>query len=276
MQLLDGKTTSVQWLAEFQNSLKGLGLGIVLVGHKPASEKYVAMKIKKAKDLGVEITLIRHDETVKKEIIIHSIKELNKNPSIQGILVQLPLPYTLKEYTREILDTIASAKDVDCLSSVKYNEFLEGRAILPATPRGILELLHRYSIPLHHKNIVVIGASLLVGKPLATALEKLGAHVTICDEHTTSIRKYTQNADIVCSAAGHPGLIQGDDIKEGVIIIDIGTTVINGRLLGDVDFDSVAQKAQYITPVPGGVGPMTITALLHNLSVTGKALTKAI
>jgi methylenetetrahydrofolate dehydrogenase (NADP+) / methenyltetrahydrofolate cyclohydrolase len=271
MQLLDGKLTATNWLTSMQPELAGLGLGIVLVGNNPASEMYVKMKSQKANALGIITNVQLLADAAGVNEVIEVIETFNHNPSITGIMVQLPLPEHLLPYTRTILDSILYSKDVDVLSGARLSQILTSdESLLPATPTGILRLLSQYAISVTGKHCVMVGTSLLVGTPLAIRLQQLGATVTMCDKYTVDLEEHTLRADIVISAVGKSGLITEDYIKPGAVVVDVGTSEVNGKMVGDVVFDQVSLLASYITPSPGGVGPMTIAALFSNLLTLNK------
>ena len=268
MQLLDGSLKAKDWFGQIQPNLIRKGLGILIVGDDPASHIYVKLKIKKAQSLGVVTNTQLLPHTASMNEVITAIQLLNNHPAISGVLVQLPLPEHLKPYTRAILDSISFAKDVDVLSSQRLSKILTDRdAILPATPTGILRLLTDYNIPVRSAHIALVGTSLLVGTPLAIRLEQLGATVILCNKYTRELQALTNQADILISAAGKPGLITKHHVKRGAVVVDVGTTKVGNAIMGDIDFAAVSPLASYITPNPGGVGPMTIAALFKNLSM---------
>ena len=239
-------------------------LSVILVGDNPASQKYVSFKEKACKELGIESVLFKLPNDASEEELENLIEELNNNPSINGILVQLPLPNHLNQ--NKILQKIEPLKDVDGFTPYCLGRLLTDNPLfIPCTPKGILKMLDVHDIPIEKKNAVVIGRSIIVGKPLSLLLLKRNATVTICHSKTENLSEITKKADILCVAIGKPHFITADMVKEGAVVIDVGINVIyNGKVVGDVDFDSVKNKASYITPVPGGVGPMTIAMLMEN------------
>ncbi len=282
MQLIDGKKTAAEIRAEIANEVNQIlaqggrrpHLAAILVGHDGGSETYVAGKVKACGECGFDSTLIRFEDNITQEQLLDKVNELNSNPNIDGFIVQLPLPHHINE--QAIIEAIDPHKDVDGFHPVNVGRMSIGLpAFLPATPAGILDLLERYNVPTNGKNIVIIGRSNIVGKPLASLLMQKGnpgnATVTVCHSATENISEITQRADIIICAMGRPGFLTANMVKDGVSVIDVGTTRVPDdskksgfRLSGDVDFASVAPKCSFITPVPGGVGPMTITRLMKN------------
>ncbi len=272
MQLLDGRKLAKKIEIEITQEVKKLketcgctpGLAVVLVGQDPASATYVNMK-KKACDR-VGFYSITHDmpETISQEAIERTIISMNENDSIDGILIQLPLPEQID--TTKLLELVDPAKDVD-----GFHPYNVGRLVtnldgfVPCTPLGVMKLLEEYDINVKGKNCVVVGASNIVGKPMAALLLNADATVEVCHIFTDDLKKHTQNADVILVGVGVANLITEDMVKENAIIIDIGVSrTPEGKLVGDVDFDAVSKKSSYITPSPGGVGPMTIAMLLSN------------
>lgn len=249
-------------------------LGIVIVGHNPASETYVTNKMKACAEVGIDAERIAFEDTITQEQLLAQVHRLNNDLSLDGFIVQLPLPAHLSEQT--ITAAIDYRKDVDGLTPENVGRAAKGLpCIISATPRGIRELLSRYHIPTDGKHVVVVGRSNIVGKPMASLLmqkhETGNATVTLCHSHTSNLKQICLTADILIVAVGHPGLITADMVAPGATVIDVGITRVEDpnstkgyRLAGDVDFDNVAPKCAYITPVPGGVGPMTIVSLLQN------------
>ena len=272
MQLLDGKSLSQKIEADIKNEVKKLketcgctpGLAVVLVGQDPASAAYVAMK-KKACDR-VGFYSITHDmpENISQEAIEKTIIMMNNDSNIDGILIQLPLPAHID--TTKLLELVAPHKDVDGFHPFNVGRLTTGLdGFVPCTPLGVMELLAEYDIDVKGKNCVVVGASNIVGKPMAALLLNANATVEICHIFTDDLKKHTLNADIILVGVGVINLIKEDMVKDGAIIIDIGINRRDdGKLVGDVDFENVSKKCSYITPVPGGVGPMTIAMLLSN------------
>lgn len=290
--IIDGKKIAADIRAELRGEIeliKASGrrvpkLGIVIVGHNPASETYVANKLKACAEVGIEAEKIAFEETITEADLLREVAILNADTSLDGYIVQLPLPAHINEQT--ILSAIDYRKDVDGLTPENVGRTVQGLpSIVSATPRGISELLARYGITTEGKHVVVVGRSNIVGKPMAMllmqrpylSLPKMSAAtignatVTICHSKTRDLKAICLTADIIIVAAGCPGLITADMVREGVTVIDVGITRIEDtsaakgyRLVGDVDFASVAPKCAFITPVPGGVGPMTIVSLLQN------------
>lgn len=251
----------VQELAE-----KGLvpGLAVILVGENPASQSYVKGKIRDCKEVGIHSELIRLPENVTEEELLAEVVRLNRAPSIHGILVQLPLPKQISE--DKVIETIAPEKDVDGFHPVNLGKMMIGQDCFePCTPAGIIEMLHACKIRIAGKHVIIVGRSHIVGKPASQLFLNHDATVTICHSRTTPLAEYTKQADILVVAVGHAGLIGAEDIKPGAIVVDVGMNRnADGKLVGDVEFPEVSQKASFITPVPGGVGPMTRVMLLEN------------
>ena len=285
MILLDGKKVAAEKRAELRETIAQLQaagkrapkLAIVIVGHNPASETYVTNKIKACGEVGIEAEKIAFEADITEQQLLAEVSRLNHDATIDGFIVQLPLPEQISETT--IMSAIDRRKDVDGLTPENVGRTVQGLpSIISATPRGIRELLAYYQIPTEGRHVVVIGRSNIVGKPIAMLLMQrpylslpsmsaasLGdATVTICHSKTRDLKSICLTADIIIVAAGCPKLLTADMVKEGVTIIDVGINRVDGKLVGDVDFENVAPKAAYITPVPGGVGPMTIVSLLQN------------
>ncbi|MBN1156127.1 bifunctional methylenetetrahydrofolate dehydrogenase/methenyltetrahydrofolate cyclohydrolase FolD [Candidatus Woesearchaeota archaeon] len=265
--IIDGKKTAEKIRSEIKEYVSGLkkkpGLAVIQVGKNPASTSYVNLKEKDCKEVGIYSKIIRLVEEISEEELVEKIIELNKDNSIHGILVQLPLPKHVNEEVA--IDMINPLKDVDGFHPVNAGNFFIGKAgFVPCTPKGVIRLLKEYDIPIEGKNAVVVGRSNIVGKPIAMLLMMNNATVTICHSKTKNLAEYTKNADILVVAVGKPGLIKAEMVKEDAAIIDVGITRTGNLLKGDVDFDSVSKKASYIAPVPGGVGPMTRAMLLEN------------
>jgi methylenetetrahydrofolate dehydrogenase (NADP+) / methenyltetrahydrofolate cyclohydrolase len=277
MQLLDGKVASQAIKNELTKIIdKGNPphLTAILVGSNGASQTYVASKVKNCKEVGFKSSLIELEESVSEEELLKTIDRLNNDRGIHGILVQLPLPKHISE--EKIINAISPAKDVDGFHPVNVGKMVQGmETFIPATPYGILLLLNHYNISVKGKHAVVIGRSNIVGRPISILLSannSMGnATVTLCHSHTPNIKELCLQADIIVTALGKPGFLTADHIKEGAIVVDVGITRVSDSskksgfsIKGDVDFDNVAPKCSYITPVPGGVGLMTIAALLKN------------
>ncbi len=277
MTILDGKKLSdkirenvKKEVLELQTKGVTPGLAVVLVGNDPASAAYVNMKSKACKEAGIYSIAHEMPESISQENILDIIHMMNKNPNIDGILVQLPLPKHID--TTAILEAIDPNKDVDGFHPYNVGRVVAGLdGFIPATPYGVMKLLEEYHIDPKGKNVCVVGASNIVGKPMATLLLNANATVDICHIYTKDLKAHTLNADIICVGVGVVNLIKEDMVKEDAIIIDIGINRLeNGKLVGDVDYEAVASKCSYITPVPGGVGPMTIAMLLENTIKSAK------
>ena len=280
MQIVDGKKLAANMRAEIAERTAKLkaergvtpGLAVILVGENPASVSYVTAKEKACAEAGMYSREIRLPATVAEEELLNEIRRLNDDPAIHGILVQLPLPKGFDE--KKVINAISPEKDVDGFTPVNVGRMLIGeRCFLPCTPHGILKLIEFSGMDVRGKHVVVIGRSNIVGKPVAVLLSRkeTNATVTLCHTGTPDIGKFTRDADVVVVAAGRPGTLTGDMLKPGATVIDVGVNRIPDatrpkgfRLVGDADFDSCAAVAGAITPVPGGVGPMTITMLLWN------------
>lgn len=280
--ILDGKKIAADIRSELKSEVAALiasgkrppHLGIVIVGHNPASETYVANKLKACQEVGIRADKIAFEEDITAVELLNEIEILNRDDSLDGFIVQLPLPAHIDE--QMITSAIDFRKDVDGLTPENVGRAAKGLpCIISATPKGIRELLKRYNIPTDGKHVVVIGRSNIVGKPMATLLmqkhERGNATVTLCHSHTRHLKEICLTADIIIVAVGQPGLLTADMVPEGATVIDVGITRVDDpqspkgyRLSGDVDFNAVAPKCAYISPVPGGVGPMTIVSLLQN------------
>lgn len=270
-QIIDGKKVA----SDIQESLKkeigqlkakGItpGLAVVLVGENPASKKYVASKEKTCESLGIKSFSHKLPETTTQDELMGVIQKLNNDPDVHGILVQLPLPRGLNE--KEVMNAISPEKDVDGFGPISLGRLvLDEPGFLPCTPHGVIKMLEAYNIEPAGKHAVVIGRSVIVGKPLAHLLLRKNATVTICHSKTPDLKETCRKADILCVAIGRAQMVKGDWVKEGSAVIDVGINVTpEGKLVGDVDFDEAKKKAAWITPVPGGAGPMTIAMLMYN------------
>lgn len=268
-KIINGKTISEEILASLKEEIKQMnivpGLAVIVVGNDPASAVYVRNKERACKKIGINATTYKLSEDISQKEIIDLIHKLNKDKITHSILVQLPLPKHLNE--REILNEISPEKDADGFHLLSAGKLLAGEdTILPCTPAGCIELLKRTGIQLEGKNAVVIGRSNIVGKPLALLLLKENCTVSLCHSKTKNLIDYTSRADIIICAVGKAKMLTADMVKENSIIIDVGINRDEeGKLVGDVDFESVSEKVEYITPVPGGVGPMTIAMLMKNV-----------
>ncbi|MDD5717784.1 MAG: bifunctional methylenetetrahydrofolate dehydrogenase/methenyltetrahydrofolate cyclohydrolase FolD [Sulfuricurvum sp.] len=272
MQILDGKALAQKIEAKVSIGAKELkartgrvpGLAVILVGHDPASQAYVGMKKKACDRAGFYSVTHEMPDDISQEAIVKTIEMMNLNPNIDGILIQLPLPSHID--TTKILEIVAPTKDVDGFHPYNVGRLTTGLdGFVPCTPLGVMELLAEYNIDVKGKNCCVVGASNIVGKPMAALLLNANATVEICHIFTDDLKKHTLAADVILVGAGVINLIKEEMVKEDAIVIDIGINrAPDGRLVGDVDYDAVAPKTSYITPVPGGVGPMTIAMLLSN------------
>jgi methylenetetrahydrofolate dehydrogenase (NADP+)/methenyltetrahydrofolate cyclohydrolase len=279
MTLIDGKKVSAEIKKQVasetgrlqQQTGKVPGLAVVLVGNDPASAVYVKNKNKTCETMGFQsFSHTLSTDTEEKELL-KLIADLNANPEVNGILVQLPLPDHINE--QKVLEAIDPKKDVDGFHPVNVGTLTSGGdALAPCTPAGIIEMLDFYKIGIEGKHAVILGRSNIVGKPMASLLLKRHATVTICHSRTRDLPAVARSADILVAAIGKPRFVTPEMVKEGAVVIDVGINRVDGKLVGDVDFDKVAEKAAFITPVPGGVGPMTIAMLMKN---TLKAFKKA-
>lgn len=282
MQLIDGKKTSAEIKKEIAAEVESMTargirrphLAAILVGHDGGSETYVANKVKSCAECGFTSTLLRFEDDITEQQLLAEVAKLNENPDIDGFIVQLPLPVHIDE--QKVIEAVSPDKDVDGFHPVNVGRLSIGLpGFKSATPAGIIELLRRYGISTRGKHVVVIGRSNIVGKPIASLLMQKGntgdATVTVCHSHTQNLKDIVRSADIIIAALGKPGFVTADMVKDGATVIDVGTTRVPDasrksgfRLCGDVDFDNVAPKCEFITPVPGGVGPMTIVSLMLN------------
>lgn len=280
-QIIDGKQVAADMREELKKEVAKLkeqgivpGLGVILVGEDPASKSYVTAKERTCEEIGIYSDDNRLPaETSQKELMAR-VRKMNKDPKIHGILVQLPLPKHLNE--TEVLLAIDPAKDVDGFHPMNVGKMVVGEeSFLPCTPHGVIQLLIRSGVKIEGADVVIVGRSNIVGKPLANMLiqkkPNRNATVTVCHTRTKDLARHTRRADILIAAAGQPNTITADMVKEGVVVIDVGVNRVDDptkkqgfRLVGDVDFEAVKEKASLITPVPGGVGPMTITMLMYN------------
>lgn len=288
MKLLDGKKTSEQIkqeIAEEVKEIKAKGgkvphLAAVLVGTDGASLTYVGSKVKACEKVGFDSTLIELPAEITETELLKKIEELNKNPEIDGYIVQLPLPKHID--SQKVLMAVDPEKDVDGFHPANFGKIaLDMEAFIPATPFGIMELLKRHNVETKGKHVVVVGRSHIVGRPMSILLSQKGnpgnATVTLTHSYTPNLKEITQQADIIIMALGIPEFLKADMVKEGVTVVDVGITRLKDenapkgyRIVGDVDFEQIKEKADYITPVPGGVGPMTIAMLLKNTLLARK------
>jgi methylenetetrahydrofolate dehydrogenase (NADP+)/methenyltetrahydrofolate cyclohydrolase len=282
MKILDGQLVSQATKDELKIKVADLlkegrkipHLAAVLVGSNGASETYVGSKVRTCEEIGFKSTLLRLDENISEDELLKHVSNLNEDPDVDGILVQLPLPQHISE--QKVIDTIDYRKDVDGFHPINIGKMVQGLpSFVPATPYGIMLLLQYYKIETKGMHAVVIGRSNIVGRPMSILLSSAtspgNCTVTICHSHTRNLKQLCLDADIIVAAIGRPGYVTGDMVKEGAIVIDVGISRVTDEtkkrgyaIKGDVDFESVAPKCSYITPVPGGVGPMTIAALMKN------------
>jgi methylenetetrahydrofolate dehydrogenase (NADP+)/methenyltetrahydrofolate cyclohydrolase len=286
-QIIDGKQVAADMRTELKEEVaklkeKGIvpGIGVILVGEDPASKSYVTAKERTCEELGIYSDDNRLPEETTQQELLALVEKMNKDPKINGILVQLPLPKHLNE--AEVLLAIDPDKDVDGFHPMNVGKMMVGeKAFLPCTPHGVIQLLIRSGVTIEGADVVIVGRSNIVGKPLANMLIQKkatgNATVTVCHTRTKDLADKTKQADIVIAAAGRPNMVTADMVKEGVVVIDVGVNRVEDatkkrgyRLVGDVDFEAVKEKASLITPVPGGVGPMTITMLMYNTVESAK------
>jgi methylenetetrahydrofolate dehydrogenase (NADP+)/methenyltetrahydrofolate cyclohydrolase len=276
-KILDGKQIAQDYrqnLKEEVESLKEQGftpkLSVILVGNDGASQSYVNSKKKAAEKLGMISEIVHLDESTSEEEVLNELKRLNEDDSVSGILVQVPLPKQVSE--QKIIESINPDKDVDGFHPTNIGKlYIDEQTFVPCTPLGIMELLNHADIDIEGKEAVIIGRSHIVGQPVYKLLLQKNATVTIMHSKTKDMHSHLKNADIIVSAVGQPGIVSKDDVKEGAVVIDVGNTPDeNGKLKGDVDYDDVKEIAGAITPVPGGVGPMTITMVLNNTLLAEK------
>jgi methylenetetrahydrofolate dehydrogenase (NADP+)/methenyltetrahydrofolate cyclohydrolase len=275
--IIDGKEVAKSIREELANEVQHLkqqgivpGLTVILVGDDPASHSYVRGKAKGCEEVGIHSEVIRLDASTSQAELLNTIHRLNENPNVHGILVQLPLPAHISE--EAVIDAIHPEKDVDGFHPISVGNMVIGRdTFLPCTPHGIIELIKRTGTSLEGKHAVVIGRSNIVGKPVSLLLQRENATVTMCHSRTKDLAAYTRKADILVVAVGKPHFIGKEHVAPGAVVIDVGVNrVESGKLVGDVKFDEVSEVAGFITPVPGGVGPMTITMLLKNTVAAAK------
>ncbi|MED3551088.1 bifunctional methylenetetrahydrofolate dehydrogenase/methenyltetrahydrofolate cyclohydrolase FolD [Cytobacillus praedii] len=277
--LIDGKEIAREKKALISEEVEKLkkdgivpGLAVILVGNDPASKTYVSNKERTCRELGMHSVLIELPETVSEQALLNQVAELNEDSSIHGILVQMPLPDHINE--TKVIETISPEKDVDGFHPVNVGRMMTGQdSFLPCTPYGVMEMLDYICADIAGKHVVVVGRSNIVGKPAGQLFLNKNATVTYCHSKTTDLKAFTRQADILVAAVGKVNLITKEHVKEGAIVIDVGMNRNSeGKLCGDVDFSHVKEVASYITPVPGGVGPMTITMLMFNTLKAAKAI----
>jgi len=286
-QIIDGKQVAAEMRAELKDEVSKLkeqgivpGLGVILVGEDPASQSYVTAKERACENLGIYSDDNRLAADTSQEDLMALVEKMNNDPKINGILVQLPLPKGLNE--AEVLLAIDPSKDVDGFHPMNVGKMVVGeKTFLPCTPHGVIQLLIRSGVKLEGAEVTIVGRSNIVGKPLANMLIQKNATgnatVTVCHTRTKNLAEHTKRADIVIAAAGRPNTVTADMVKDGVVVIDVGVNRVEDatkkrgyRLVGDADFEAIKEKASFITPVPGGVGPMTITMLLYNTVESAK------
>lgn len=274
MVILDGKAYSKELRVEVRKSAENfynkygrqIGLAVVIIGEDPASQIYVRNKINATEESFIKSFSLRLPESISQEEAEIEVKKLADNPEVDGIIVQLPLPK--KFNSSKILAHIPPEKDVDGLCSQNLGKLFMGeKTLISCTPYGIIKLLKRYGVEFEGKNAVVIGRSNMVGKPVSALLLKENCTVTICHSKTKDIKSVTKNADILVAAIGKANFVTADMVKPGAVVVDVGINRVDGKLYGDVKFDEVSEVSSYITPVPGGVGPMTVTMLMYNTVV---------
>jgi len=272
-KILNGRELAARLNSELKNKINldyqrtGIRpkLAAILVGDDPASKLYVDIKRKTCAEIGIDSTLVNFNREVTNAELFTKISELNNDTTVHGIILQLPLPVKFKPFTLEFIEKIDPFKDVDGLHPINKGKLFDyNEEIVPATPKGIITLLEYYNVELKGKHVVIINRSNLVGKPLIFMFLKRNATVTICHTSTSDLESFIEKADILVVAIGQPDFITKDKIKEGVVIIDVGTTRVNGKTRGDVKFEDVFDMCSWITPNPGGVGPMTVSFLLQN------------
>ena len=288
MQLIDGKAVAAEIKKEIAKEVEEIvkaggktpHLAAILVGHDGGSETYVAHKVKACGECGFKSTLIRFEDDITEEQLLQEVERLNNDNDVDGFIVQLPLPKHISE--QRVIEAIDYRKDVDGFHPINVGRMSIGLpCFVSATPAGIMELLKRYNIDTQGKNCVVLGRSNIVGKPVATLMMQKGnpgnATVTVCHSRSENLKEICKGADIIIAALGSPEFVTADMVKDGAVIVDVGTTRVPSdktktgfKLTGDVKFDEVAEKCSFITPVPGGVGPMTIVSLMRNTLLAGK------
>ncbi len=279
-KLIDGKIISAAVKERVKNEVAALkeqgittGLAVIIVGEDPASKVYVSNKKKACEALGIISEEYALDENTTQEELLSLIDTLNKKESINGILCQLPLPKHLDEEI--VINAISAEKDVDAFHPVNVGKIMQGNYdFVPCTPAGIMEMLDYEGIDIAGKTCVVIGRSNIVGKPMSMLLLHKNGTVTICHSRTQNLKEVCKNADILVAAVGRPNFVTADMVKDGAVVIDVGINRVDGKLIGDVNFNEVCEKASYITPVPGGVGPMTIAMLMQNTLTAAKKQNK--
>lgn len=282
-KIIDGKAIAKKLRGEYHARVAQLkadhgiepALAVILVGENPASQSYVRNKMAGCREVGIRSVLVELPADVSEDVVLDHIRRLNQDPAIHGILVQLPLPPQIR--VAQVLECISVDKDVDGFHLYNMGGLVTGSTVFsPCTPYGVQKILEYENIPVEGRNVVVVGASNIVGKPTALMLMQQDATVVICHKKTRDLGHFTLLADILVVAAGVPNLIVPQIVRTGAVVIDVGFNRLpDGRIVGDVDFEGVKEKASYITPVPGGVGQMTVTMLLHNTLVSAERVARA-
>ena len=267
-KIIDGKKIRDEILEDLKKQVKQYMikpcLAVIQIGDDEASNTYIKAKEKACNNIGIYFKHIKFPETVKEIEVINKILELNNDEYVHGILLQLPLPEGFNQ--DKLINYIARNKDVDGLTDINIGKIFNNKpGLVSCTPQGIMKLLEEEKVDVEGKNVVIVGRSNLVGKPLLGLMLNKNATVTICHSKTENLKKHTKNADILIVAVGKPGFITEDMVKDGAVVIDVGISRVDSHVLGDVDFENVSHKCSYITPVPGGVGPMTIAMVIDNL-----------
>lgn len=268
MEKMIGTQLSNDIQDEIRISIKGCiirpSVAVIQVGDDEASNLYIKAKEDACNKTGIYFRYYKFEDGTPELTIINKIKELNNDDYVNGIMIQLPLPEKYNE--KRLLNTVINSKDIDGLTDINIGRLISGRkSIMPCTVQAILTLLKEYNVVIEGKEVVIVGKGKLVGRPLINVMLNEGATVTVCHSKTTDLKKHTKEADILISAAGVPNLITEDMVKEGAVVIDVGCTLIDGKAHGDIDFDKVSKKASLITPIPGGIGPMTVAMFLKNV-----------
>ncbi len=278
--LINGKQIAIELQQRIKSDIEKLfpankrpGLATILIGDDPASQIYVLNKHKACEDVGIASKGVVLPKDVSFEKVAQTITNFNKDPLIDGILLQLPIPQHLKSHTNELIEMIAPEKDVDCYTRINMGRLMAGEGLFaPCTPKGIVHMLKAMGDTWEGKNVTIINRSIEVGKPLALLLIKENATVTVCHTRTKDIPGHCRSADVVVVAVGHAKFLTVEMVAEGAIVIDVGMNRVDGKLVGDADFDTLLPKVKSITPVPGGVGPMTVAMLMENTFLAAKHL----
>ena len=266
--IMDGKSLSLEIQDEIKKMIKyemiKPSVAVIQIGDNEASNTYIKNKQRACDNVGIFFRYYKFDDGTPELTIINKIKELNNDEYVNGIIIQLPLPERYNE--KRLVNQIINSKDIDGLTDINVGRLLNGKkTLIPCTPLGVMELLEKYEVKLEGKHVVIVGKGKLTGMPLMHLMLNAGATVTVCHSRTLNLENYTKQADILISATGLNKLITGDMVKDGAVVVDIGINYEDGHIAGDVDFKAVSKKASLITPVPGGVGPMTIAMLLKNI-----------